>query len=189
MGRSAIVPKRIAPRDNDLAPDFRRKEIRTNLSQRQFDSENRAFRAVPVVDLYLTVMRLNDCAHDGETHAHSVILGGKEWVEDPFRGFLGYTRPCVGHRDFGELPVSPRFHCNRFLCLFRSAVASNPFRIKLERTCCNWTGSPLIRRGAPFSLLCKTISRDLASGDKNLTVSATSFVDFNSLSFEKEPSS
>jgi len=64
-------------------------------------------------------MRLKDCAHDGKAHAHSVIFGGKEWVEDLFRGLRGYTRPCVGHGDFGELPVSPRFHCYYFVYLFR----------------------------------------------------------------------
>ena len=109
----------------------------TSSSQRQFDSENRAVRAVPVVNLYLTVMRLNDCAHDGKAHAHSVIFGGKEWVEDLFRGFRGYARTRVRNQYFGELPIVRCRTLTAFSPCLVSDVASNAFRIKLERTCCN----------------------------------------------------
>ena len=27
-----------------------------------------------------------------------MIFGGKEWVEGPFCGYMGYTRPCGGQR-------------------------------------------------------------------------------------------
>ena len=51
-------------------------------------------------------MRLKDCAHDGKAHAHSVIFGGKEWVE-PARQRIAISRqfgkrrrrPCVRNRD------------------------------------------------------------------------------------------
>ena len=107
------------------------------LSQGQFDSKYRAVRAVPLVDFDSAVMRLNDRTHDGKTHAHSVIFRGKEWVEDLFCGFLGYARPRVGNRDFGELPVSVVATVTAFSVCFVPDVASNPFRIKFEKTCCN----------------------------------------------------
>ena len=78
-------------------------------------------------------MRLHDCAHDGKTHAHAVIFGGKEWVEELFRDLLGYARPCVCNRDFGELPISPRLHCHGFLCLFRSDMASKPIQDQIGK--------------------------------------------------------
>src|SRR5215218_779231 len=146
---------------------------RSRSGERQFDSKNRAVRAVPVPDLYVTVMRLNDRAHDGKAHAHSMILGGKERVEDLFCGVLRYPRPCVGDGDLGEPPVSRRRHRDCFLGVRRIRRCVKPIQDQIGNTCCNWIGSPLIRRGAPFILLRRTIARDLASGARNLSVSAT----------------
>src|SRR5829696_849676 len=81
---------------------------------------------VPFFQLYLTVMRLNDCAHDRKPHAHSMIFGGIEWVEDLLRGVLGYARPCVGDGDFGKLAVSRRRHCHCFLHLCRTPRGIKP---------------------------------------------------------------
>src|SRR3954463_15626207 len=97
----------------------------------------------------------------------AMVLGRIEGIEDLLCGVLGYPWPGVGNRNFREPPVSHGRHGHG------SDVASNPFRIKLEKTCCNWIGSPLIRREAPLSLLRRAMSRAFASGARNLSVSAT----------------
>ena len=118
-------------------------------------------------------MRLEDCPHDGKAHAHSVIFGGKEWVEDLFRGFLGYAGPVSATEISANLPFRVVATITAFSACLVSDAASKAFRIKLESTCCSWIGSPLIGRGVPVNLLRSTTSRDLASGDRNLTLSAT----------------
>lgn len=58
-------------------------------SQGQPDSKNGAIRAVSVVDLDLTVMRLNDCSDDRKAHAHAVLLRGEKRVENFLGSFPG----------------------------------------------------------------------------------------------------
>src|SRR5688572_3611400 len=66
-----------------------------------------------------------------------------------------------------------------------SEAASKAFRIRLEKTCCNWIGSPLTQRGAPVSLLRNTTARDLivnaAPPEKDILYFA--FVNYTTLGY------
>src|SRR3954452_14346132 len=99
------------------------------LGQRQFHPENRAVCAIALVDIDLTVMRLDDGAHDGKAHAHAMVLGRIEGVEDLLCGVLGYARAGVRNRNFREPAVSHRRHGHGLSDWVVSDVASNPFRI------------------------------------------------------------
>src|SRR5829696_5622065 len=117
-------------------------------------------------------MRLDDGAHDGKAHAHAMVLGGKKGSKIFFAASSDTPGPVSAIEISANLPFRIVATVTALSAWVVSDVASNPFRIRLEKTCCNWIGSPLIRRGAPFSLLRRTTWRDLASGARNLSVSA-----------------
>ena len=145
--------------------------------------KNRSVRAVPVRRRF-DLLRVHNRAHDRKTHAHAVILCGKKWVEYLPCDLLGYAAPCVGNRDLGEFPVSRRLTVTAFVSLCLSDAASTAFRIKFEKTCCNWIGSPLIRRGAPFSLLRSTTWRDLRLRRQKFDGFSDEIVQINGLPFQ-----
>src|SRR5829696_7700067 len=118
-------------------------------------------------------MRLDDGAHDGKAHAHAMVLGGKKGSKIFFAASSDTPGPVSATEISANLPFRVVVTVTALSACAASEVASNPFRIRLEKTCCSWIGSPLIRREALLSLLRRMMSRDLASGARNLSVSAT----------------
>src|SRR5450432_1352775 len=51
----------------------------------------------------LTPVRFNDRANNGQSHAHSGLLGGKEMIEDLLRPILGQADAEIAHADFRAL--------------------------------------------------------------------------------------
>ena len=109
----------------------------------------------------------DDRAADGETHAHPVLLGREERLEDA-RGVL---ETCSGvanlDADLGE-PVTASRIWSACAPSITMSIASIPFRIKLASTCCTWTrssatggrsGSKFVSMRLVFAVTSSAISR------------------------------
>src|SRR4030095_3993944 len=62
-------------------------------------------RSIPVLDIYLSIVRRDDRPSDRKTHAHAVVLGRKKWIKNLCRGFRRNAWSCVLHTDLGKPPV------------------------------------------------------------------------------------
>jgi hypothetical protein len=76
-------------------------------NQWQLNSKN---RSIPVLEIYLSIVRLNDRAGDRKTHAHAVVLGRKKWLKYLWYDFRGHAWSRVLYTDLGKLPVLSRRH-------------------------------------------------------------------------------
>ena len=84
----------------------------------------------------LTPMRFNNGADDGQAHAHSRLLGGKEMIKHFVRAILRQAGAEIAHTDFRASPFS-----ERVLTMMRrsaggsASTASSAFMIRLSKTC------------------------------------------------------
>ena len=102
-----------------------------------------------------------------------MLFGRIERVEDPLCSVLGNARPGVCNGNLSEPPVPHRCHGHGFLCLGRFRCRVKTIQDQIGQDLLQLDRVTIGPKGAPFSSLRKMVARDFASGDINLSVSAT----------------
>jgi hypothetical protein len=64
--------------------------------KRKLDPERRA-AVIPIVGRYQSMVRLDNGARDGQSHAHAFGLAGEKRFEDLFQFIFGNARAAIRH--------------------------------------------------------------------------------------------